>query len=112
MAAKGLLYIWQNEQNFRVQIFIALLVVIAMLFFQVKLAEAVVLFMLMILVLILEVINTIFEKFADILEPRIHSYVQVIKDMMSGAVFISAMGSVIVGFLIFYPYLVALLKKL
>lgn len=106
-AIKGLAYIWSNEQNFRAQVVIAVLVIVAMIGFRVTLGPAVVLLMLIIFVLVLEIINTIFEKLVDILKPRIHIYVQVIKDMMAAAVFISAIGSAVIGLLIFIPYIVA-----
>lgn len=107
-AMKGLAYIWANEQNFRVQIVVAVLVIIAMLGLKVTLGPAVVLLMLIIFVLVLEIINTVFEKLVDILKPRIHIYVQVIKDMMAAAVFISAIGSAVIALLIFIPYIVDL----
>ena len=106
-AIKGIKYVFQNEQNFRVQLFIALLVILGMVLFKVTIGEAIALFLLIILILVLEVINTVFEKFADILEPRMSIYVKVIKDMMAGAVLISAIGAVMIGLLIFFPYLVA-----
>ncbi|MBI2415051.1 MAG: diacylglycerol kinase [Candidatus Kerfeldbacteria bacterium] len=107
-AWQGLKYVWINEQNFRVQIGIAVLVIISMGLFQVAIWQAIVLIMLILFVLVLEVVNTIFEKMIDILKPRIHSYVEVIKDMMAAAVLLASAGAVIIALLIFVPYLVDL----
>ena len=49
-ALKGLAYIWQNEQNFRVQVGIALAVIAAMIAFRVSLGQAIVLMLLIIFV--------------------------------------------------------------
>ena len=76
-----------------------------MVYFQVKVWEAVALIIVMGMVLILELVNTIFEKIVDILKPRIHHYVEVIKDIMATAVLMASVGAAIVGIIIFYPYI-------
>lgn len=111
-AVQGLRYVWRNEQNFRIQTLVAGLVIAAMLIFRVSLAEAIVLTMMIIFVLVLEVVNTIFEKFVDILKPRLHTYVGVIKDMMAAAVLLAALGSVAVAIMVFIPYCLELLQLL
>lgn len=105
-AWQGLRHVWRYEQNFRIQSYIALLVIIGMLLFQVTLGEAIILTMMIVFVLVLEVVNTIFEKFVDILKPRLHMYVGVIKDLMAAAVLLAAVGAVAVALMVFIPYLV------
>lgn len=107
-AKKGLIYTLKNEQNFRIQIIIGCLVIIAMLVLHVEVWQSIVLLLLITLVLVLELINTIFEKIVDILKPRIHFYVEIIKDIMAAAVLIASVGAVLIAGLIFIPYLVAL----
>lgn len=104
-ACHGLKQVLVHEQNFRIQIFFALLVVALMIFFTVKLWEAVVLIMLIFSVLILEILNTIFERLTDFLKPQIHYYVKVIKDLMAAAVLLASIGAVIISFIILGPYI-------
>ncbi len=104
-AFRGFWFVFKNEQNIRIHLLISLAVIVLMLYFQVELWQAIILFLVIILVLILELINTIFEKLADILRPRIHFYVQVIKDIMAAAVLVASVGAVVTGILIFAPYL-------
>lgn len=111
-AWQGIRFIWQTEQNFRIQVGATVVVVAAMLFFRVTLGEAIVLTMLIIFVLVLEVVNTIFEKFIDILKPRLHTYIGVIKDLMAAAVFLAAVGALVVGAMVFLPYCVELIQLL
>lgn len=111
-AWRGLRYVWENEQNFRIQTFIALIVIVAMVVFRVSLGEAIILTMMIIFVLVLEVVNTIFEKMVDILKPRLHTYVAVIKDMMAAGVFLAAVGSIVVGAMVFIPYCLELIDLL
>lgn len=107
-AGRGLWYVIKSEQSVRLQLLASLAIVILMVYFQVSLWQAVILVLVMTLVLTLELINTIFEKMVDVLQPRIHYYVEVIKDVMAAAVLVSSIGAVIIGILIFGPYFWAL----
>lgn len=107
-AWKGVKTVFQNEQNFRIQIAISVIVIFAMLGFHIRALEAVALILMMLVVLILEILNTVVERFIDILQPRLNHYSAKIKDMMAAAVLLAAIGSCIIGFLIFYPYLLPL----
>ncbi|KKW01830.1 MAG: diacylglycerol kinase [Parcubacteria group bacterium GW2011_GWC2_49_9] len=105
-AFRGLAYVARQEQSFRLHIIATVLVIALMLYLGVNLREAVILFMVITSVLVLELINTIFESLVDMLQPRIHHLAQVIKDIMAAAVFIASVGALIIGLLIFIPYLV------
>lgn len=109
-ALKGLSYVYRHEQNFRVQSLASLLVIIAMVVLRVERHEMIILLMLIIFVLTLEIANAIVEKLMDVLQPRLHMYVKVIKDMTAGAVLISAVGSAIIGGIIFIPKILELLS--
>lgn len=105
-AFKGLRFAYREEQNFRVQLLIAVAAVILMISLPVTVQQAIILVMVIFGVLILELLNTAFERFVDILKPRLHYLVEVIKDVMAAAVFLASLGAVIIGLLIFLPYLV------
>lgn len=102
---------WKHEQNFRIQVIVALGVIIAMLAFRVSRLEAVALMFVIVAVLVLELLNSVVERFIDLLKPRLSQYAQVIKDMMAAAVFLSSLGAIIVGITIFYPYLATLVQE-
>mgnify|MGYP003963063213 FL=1 len=55
-------------------------------------------------VLILEMLNTVFERLLDLFKPRLHSYVKEVKDIMSAIVLVASIASVIIALLIFVPY--------
>lgn len=101
----GLSQIWRDEQNFRIEVYIALVVLLLMIYWQITLKEAVILLLVIFTVLILEIINTVLERITDILKPKIHHYVVVLKDMMAAAVLLAAMVAIIIGILIFLPYI-------
>lgn len=83
----------------------AALVILLMIIFPLRTLERIALSLVIAFVLVLELINTIIEKIVDILKPRIHHYVEIIKDMMAAAVLIASIGALVVGLLIFWPYL-------
>jgi diacylglycerol kinase len=104
-ACQGLKGVWQDEQNFRIEVIVAILVTAAMFYFRITLKEAVILILVIFTVLILEIINTVLERMADILKPKIHHYVAVLKDMMAAAVLLASLAAAVIGLLIFWPYL-------
>lgn len=104
-AARGIKYAWKTEQNFRTEVVIAAVVTFFMFIFPLRLIEQVLLGLLIIWILTLELINTVFERTMDMIKPKIHPYVKTIKDLMAGAVLISAAGAAVLGIIIFYPYL-------
>ncbi|MFA5871521.1 MAG: diacylglycerol kinase family protein [Parcubacteria group bacterium] len=104
-AGKGLKYVLKNEQNFQLEILIGILVIILMFVFSIRGWEKIALFIVIFAVLVMELINTIMERVVDILKPRVHPYAQLIKDVMAAAVLLSSIGAVVIGLLIFYPYI-------
>ena len=61
-------------------------------------------------VLVMEILNTTFEYLSDLLKPRLHHYVRTIKDIMAGAVLLTAVGSAVIGLMIFLPYFLQVVK--
>mgnify|MGYP001589386760 CR=1 FL=1 len=110
-AIKGLKYVYQHEQNFQIQIFFFLVILILIIFLRVDMTRAAVLILVSVMVLILELLNTIAERVTDILQPRMHHYVEIIKDIMAASVLISSSGAVVVGILILWPYLSRLISR-
>jgi len=110
-AIRGIKDVWREEQNFRFHIVTAFLIVILAILLKVKRGDFVILLILIGLVLILELVNTIFERLIDILKPRIHEYSKEIKNIASATVLLAALLSVLVGVFIFFPYFVEYFKK-
>jgi undecaprenol kinase len=103
-AWRGLKYVLRNEQNFQLEILGGVFVIILMYLFPTRSLEKIALFIVIFAVLVIELINTIFERVVDMLKPRMHPYAQLVKDIMAAAVLLSSIGAVIVGVVIFWPY--------
>ena len=54
-----------------------------------------------------ETMNTAFEYVCDVVSPTLNHKVEKAKDIAAGAVLIASTGAVILGALIFWPYLVS-----
>jgi diacylglycerol kinase len=83
---------------------VAVFVVILMLIFHLRQWEYAFLTYTIGSVLILELINTVFERVTDILQPRMHPYAQAMKDLMAAAVLIASFGAVVIGIIILGPH--------
>ncbi len=104
-AQRGLWKVLVREPAFKYMAAAALLVVGAMLYFPTSRTEKAVLLVTIFSVLGLEMINSIMERFLDFLQPSYDPRVKIIKDLLSGFVFLVVLGTVIIGILIFWPYL-------
>lgn len=103
-AGRGLWYVIRRERTFQLHILSAIIVIMLVVVLPLKGWEVVVIAMMIALVMILEIVNTAVEKIIDVLKPRIHFYVQIVKDLMAAAVLVASITALIVGLLIFWPY--------
>ena len=59
-------------------------------------------------VICLEMVNTAIEKTVDLVTDDYHIYAKIAKNVAAGAVLMAAIFSVIIGGIIFFPYLLKL----
>lgn len=105
-AFKGLFKTFHEEQNLRIQTTVGFLVIIAGFYFKINQMEWALIIIMIGLVILMEIVNSAAERITDVLKPRINEYVKEIKDIMAAAVMISSIMAVVVGVIIFYPYLI------
>lgn len=105
-ALRGVRIVLAHEQSFRLQVLAAIIVFTLAGMLQVNLTEWIILLLMVGSVLVLELINSIFERIVDTFKPRIHPAVKDIKDIMAGAVLIASVIAAAVGLVIFYPYVI------
>lgn len=100
----GLCFAFRQERSFRIQIAATLVVFIALVLLPLERWERVILLMATAMVLVLELVNSMVERFVDLVKPRLHSYVKEIKDLMAAAVLVAAVFAAVIGILILAPY--------
>jgi undecaprenol kinase len=103
-AFRGLGYVIRHEKNFQNELVVAVLVVIAMVYFDLARWETILLFLVIMVTLIMELLNTVMERVVDMLKPSVHPYAKLIKDLMAAAVLVTSILAMVVGIIIFYPH--------
>lgn len=104
-ALRGIATVWREERSFQVQSVAAVAAIVLMVLFNLKPWEYIIVTLAIVLVLVLEILNTIVERFVDMVKPRLHSYVGAIKDMMAGAVLLMSLAAVAIGIAVFFPHI-------
>ncbi len=104
-ALAGIAYAFREERNFQIELVLGLAALGLTFFFPLTPAERSIIFLLIGFILTLELVNTAFERLLDLLKPRVHPYVKVVKDVVAGAVLIGSAAALLVGAFIFLPYL-------
>ncbi len=107
-ATKGVRLIFATEQSFQIQLVTGGVVLGLGFVFHVRPLEFIALVLMIGAVLVLEMLNSVLERVIDTIKPRMHPAVRDIKDVMAGSVLVAAGISVLVGVLIFWPYVLAL----
>ena len=104
-AAKGIIKTLREEQNLRIQSFIALIAIIFAVYFKINRYEWLALVFAISLVMLMELVNSAVERVADVFKPRLDRYVKDIKDITAAAVFLASITAAIIGVIIFWPHL-------
>lgn len=107
-AFNGLKTAAKNEPNFRIHLTFSAATLILAIMLKLTIAEWLLLLFTIAFVLILELLNTAMEAIVDLVSPEIKDHAKIAKDVSAAAVLIAALLSAIVGFVLFYPKLIAL----
>lgn len=105
---EGVFHVIRYNQNMRIHIIAAILVIIASVIFKVTPFEMGILGIMILLVIMAEMINTAIEEMVDLIVTEHKRQAKIAKDVASGMVLVTAIGSVIVGILIFVPHILNL----
>lgn len=111
-ARNGIKLIFKNERNFRIELVATVLVILIGVFFKISHFEWISLSLVITMVLISETINSAIEALCDTVTQDFKINVKYAKDVSAGAVFVSALLSVITGLIIFLPYIIVLTQNI
>lgn len=87
------------------------MVIFAVILFPLHSWERVILLLATVAVLVLELLNSMVERLADLVKPRMHGYVHDIKDLMAAAVFLTALFALAIGVFIIWPHAGEFLRR-
>lgn len=103
-AINGLLTALREQQNLKIHVAAALVVVALGFWFNVSAVEWCILLIMIGLVIAAELINTSIENLADLVTKERHPLAGKVKDIAAAAVLVLSIVSVIVGIIIFAKY--------
>ncbi len=109
-AINGITQVFKKEQNFKIHIIAAILVIIAGIFFSIDKTEWMIIIIAISIVLSFELINSAIEYLSDFVSPDYNEKIKRIKDTSAAAVLISAIGAFVLGLVIFLPKLIEMVK--
>jgi diacylglycerol kinase (ATP) len=99
-AYRGLIYAVRTQRNMRFHVVVATVVLIGSLFLGVSKLELAALVLVIVVVFTTEMFNTALEFAVDLATKEYHPLAKLAKDVSAGAVLVSSVGAVLVGYLI------------
>ncbi|QPA30114.1 diacylglycerol kinase family protein [Thermaerobacillus caldiproteolyticus] len=111
--AKSFVYAWtgivmaiKEESHMKVHLFFAFIAIVAAFIVNISKTEWLILLVTIGMVISLEMVNTALERVVDLTTQELHPLAKAAKDIAAGAVLVGAMISVIIGIIIFLPYII------
>jgi len=99
-AIEGILWAARGERHVRYHLFAALAVVFLALFFKVSAMEFFLLVLAAVIVIFAELMNTAIEAVVDLVTDDYHELAKRAKDVAAGAVLVTSIGAVVLGYLV------------
>jgi len=99
-AYRGMISAVRTQRNMRFHVAVAVLVLVASLLVGVSKLELAILVLTILLVFVTEMFNTAMEFVVDMVTREYHPLAKLAKDVSAGAVLVSSVGAVLVGYLI------------
>ena len=107
-AINGIIYATTTQRNVKIQLVIAVLVVIISLFFDLSRAEFLCFLFTIILILFAEMFNTAIETVVDLYVDVYHPKAKIAKDVAAGGVVVTTINAVIVAYFLFFDKISAI----
>lgn len=101
-AIEGIVYALRTQRNMRLHVLAAIAVLSASLFFRIGRVEFIAIIFAISFVLVSELANTALEAAVDVATDSFDPLAKVAKDVAAGAVFISAVNAIVIGYIVFF----------
>ena len=105
-AFTGMWSAYKSERNMKIHIAVAILVILFGVFLQISTYEWIACIVCFAMVIGSEMLNTAIETFVDIAMPKKDERAKKAKDVAAGGVLVFAIGSAIIGSIIFIPKII------
>ena len=109
-ALEGIIHAIKNNKNLRIDFVTALIVIFASIFLHINSYDKAILGVMILIVISAEMINTSIEEMVNLITQEHRREAKIAKDVAAGMVLVAAVGSIIVGVIVFTPYILELFK--
>ncbi len=104
-AFEGIHYVFRNDQNLLAHFVVGAMVISLSIALRVTPFEMGILGLTIMMVIVAEMVNSAIEKMVDLITKEHREEAKIAKDVSAGMVLLTAIAAVIIGFLIFLPYI-------
>ena len=100
--------LWREELSFKLQTLFGALIIVASFILQISKIEFLIVLLTVGTVLAVEALNTAIEELCDHVTPEEHPNIGKVKDLASGAAGLIGVTAILIGLVIFVPYLISI----
>lgn len=104
-AFEGIAAFFKKEQNAWIHLLASAVVIILAIVLKISAMEWIAICFAIGLVWVTEMINTCMEKMLDFMSTEINPQIKLIKDIAAGAVLVAAIVALVIGAIVFLPYI-------
>ncbi len=105
---RAIVFLWREEFSFKIQTMCGIIIVAISYLLGVSKIEFLILVLTIGAVLAVEALNTAIEELCDHVTPEEHPKIGMVKDLGSGASLLIGIAAIVIGLIIFIPYLLTL----
>ena len=109
-AFNGIVYLYKTQPNLWIHTVVMVIAICLNIFLKISLTEWAVILIVMAMVLVSEIFNTAIELIVDFISPKFNKKAGIIKDIAAGGVLLTVFLAVILGFIVYIPYILKILK--
>jgi diacylglycerol kinase (ATP) len=109
-AAEGILEATRTQRHVKFHLMVAFIVLFGCFLIGVEKFEFIAIALITLLVIVAEMFNSSLEVVVDLKSPEKNEKARIAKDIAAGAVLITAVGAVIIGYLILWPYFIRIVN--
>ncbi len=110
-ALSGVKYVYGTQRNIIFQSVFGILAILCGLFFKITTIEWLAIILTIFFVVTAEFINTAIETTVDLCTEEKNEKAKNAKDVAAGAVLLTSLNAVIIGLIVFMPYIIEIFKK-
>ena len=107
----GLIYFYRSEKSAIIHLACVILAIIIGLVLKITVIEAIIIAVLLTMIISVELLNSGLEAICDLVSLEYQPLIKVAKDCGSAATFILSTATLIIGIIIYIPYIIDLVTK-